>query len=45
MVYAGIVWLLSGLFAEQWWIQFACFVFAAFLMMEMNAIHALIRIY
>ncbi|MBE6260245.1 MAG: hypothetical protein E7107_05380 [Prevotella sp.] len=45
MTYAAVVWLLSGLFTGQWWIQFACFVLAAFLMMEMNAIHALIRIY
>lgn len=45
MVYAIIIWLASGLFGGQWWIQFACFVLAAFLMMELNTIHALIRIY
>ena len=45
MVYAFIVWLASGLFDGKWWIQFACFVLAAFLMMELNAIHALLRIY
>ena len=43
--YGVIVWLASGLIGEQWWIQFACFALAAFLMMELNTIHALIRIY
>ena len=43
--YGVIVWLASGLIGGQWWIQFACFVLAAFLMMELNTIHALIRIY
>ncbi len=45
MVYAGIIWLLSGFISGQWWLQFGCFVLAAFLMMELNTIHALIRIY
>lgn len=45
MVYAAIVWLASGLIGGEWWIQFFCFVLAAFLMMELNTIHALIRIY
>ena len=45
IVYAGIVWLLSGFIGGQWWIQFFCFVLATFLMMELNTIHALIRIY
>ena len=45
MVYAVIVWLASGLFGGEWWIQFFCFFLAAFLMMELNTIHALIRIY
>ncbi len=45
MVYASIVWLASGLLGGQWWMQFGGFVLAAFLMMELNAIHALIRIY
>ena len=45
MVYAVVIWLASGLTVGQWWIQFICFALAAFLMMELNAIHALIRIY
>ena len=45
MGYAVIVWLASGLISGQWWLQFICFVLAAFLMMELNTIHALIRIY
>lgn len=45
VAYGVIVWLASGLIGGQWWIQFACFFLAAFLMMELNTIHALIRIY
>ena len=44
-VYAVVVWLLSGLFTGHWWIQFVCFALASYLMVEMNNIHALIRVY
>ena len=45
MVYAVVVWLAGGLLNGEWLIQFVCFTLAAFLMMELNTIHALIRIY
>lgn len=43
--YALVVWLLSGLVAKQWWLQFGCFAIATYLMVELNNINALIRIY
>ena len=45
IVYAVGVWLLSGFVQENWWIQFGCFALAAFLMLELNNVNALIRIY
>lgn len=42
--YATGVWVLSGLFQENLWIQFCCFVLSTFLMMKLNNINALIRI-
>ena len=44
-IYAAGIWLLSGLTTEDWWLQFGCFVVAAYLMAELNNINALIRIY
>ena len=43
--YAVIVWLLCGLLTQQWWVQFCCFVASSYLMVELNNINALVRIY
>jgi len=43
--YAAVIWLLCGTITEGWWFQFACFAVTTYLMMELNNIHALIRIY
>lgn len=43
--YAIVVWLASGLLGGELWPQFACFVAAAYLMVELNTANALIRIY
>jgi hypothetical protein len=45
IVYAVVVWLLAGLVQGGWWLQFGCFALAVFLMVELNNINALIRIY
>ena len=45
IVYAVAVWLLAGLIQGGWWLQFGCFALAVFLMVELNNINALIRIY
>lgn len=44
-IYGTVVWLASGLIQQQWWIQFACFALATYLMVELNNSNALIRIY
>lgn len=45
ILYSVAVWLMAGLVQEQWWIQFFCFTLASFLMVELNRINVLIRIY
>lgn len=45
ILYSVAVWFLAGLVQEQWWIQFFCFALASFLMVELNRINVLIRIY
>jgi hypothetical protein len=45
IAYAVVVWLLAGLVQDALWLQFGCFAFAALLMVELNNINALIRIY
>ena len=45
IAYAVVVWLLAGLVQDGCWLQFGCFALAAFLMVELNNINALIRIY
>lgn len=45
IAYAVVVWLLAGLVQDALWLQFGCFALAAFLMVELNNINALIRIY
>ena len=39
------VWLLAGLVAQQWWIQYVCFVLTTLILAEMNNSNALIRIF
>lgn len=43
--YAVVVWLLSGLVQQHWWLQFGCFVVTGYLMMQLQHINALLRIY
>lgn len=43
--YALLVWLAAGLINGEMWMQFACFVISAYLMVELNNSNALIRIY
>lgn len=45
MVYSTAVWLAAGLVQEGWWLQFVLFMASAFLMMQLNNINLLIRIY
>lgn len=45
ILYSVAVWLLAGLLQEQWWIQFGCFLLSAYLMVHLNNINVLIRIY
>lgn len=40
-----VVWLLCGLIAQQWWIEFACFAATTYLMVILNNDNALVRIY
>lgn len=44
-VYALAVCALGGLFTEQLWVQFVLLAVSSFLMMELNNVNALIRIY
>ena len=45
VLFAVIVWLLCGLVNRQWWTQFLCFAVTTYLMMLLNSLHALIRIF
>lgn len=45
IAYAVVVWLLAGLVQDALWLQFGYFALAALLMVELNNINALIRIY
>jgi len=45
ILYSIAVWFLAGLVQQQWWIQFFCFALASFLMVELNRLNVLIRIY
>lgn len=45
VVYAVVIWLLTGLLKEQWWIQFVCFAASVALMMELNNQNLLIRVF
>ncbi len=45
VIYAVVIWLLTGLLKEQWWIQFVCFAASVALMMELNSQNLLIRVF
>ena len=45
MLYGTAIWVLAGLFKEQWWMQFACFILSVLLVMRINSKNLLIRIY
>lgn len=44
-VYAMAVWLSCGVVTNHWWWQLICFGFTTYLMVELNNINALIRIF
>ena len=45
LIYATAIWLLAGAITEWRWLQFGCFLVATVLMIELNNIYVLIRIY
>ena len=45
IVYTVAIWLLCGLFAQDLWLQFACFGVSSYLMMVLNNQNVLIRIF
>ena len=45
MAYGIMVWLLCGAMANGWWLQLGCFAFSSYLMVQLNNVHALIRVY
>lgn len=45
ILYSVAIWLLAGLMQQEWWIQFALFLFSTYLMAHMNNINVFIRIY
>ena len=44
-VYAILVWIVCGVLTEQWWLQFGCFALTTYLMMQLNNLNALLRVY
>lgn len=46
VIFYGIgIWLLCGLLQKQLWVQFACFALSTYLVVQINNVYALIRIY
>ena len=43
--YALVVWLACGVVSQGWWLQLACFAVSTYLMVLLNNMNALIRIY
>ena len=43
--YGTLIWLFCGLLTRGWWLQFACFSVTCYMMVQLNNIHALIRVY
>lgn len=44
-LYALLVWIASGLLAGQWWLQLGCFAVTLYLMILLNNVNALIRVF
>ena len=45
VVYACLCWLLCGLLQKSMWVQAGCMAVSTFLMLQLNSINALLRIY
>ena len=45
LLYAIAIWLLCGVIQEEWWVQIACMAVTTILMLQLNKLHMLIRIY
>ncbi len=45
LLYATAIWLLSGVIQEEWWVQAACMAVTTIMMLQLNKLHVLIRIY
>lgn len=45
VIYAVGIWLMCGLINREWWVQFALFAISVYLIVELNNISALIRVY
>ena len=44
-IYALAIWFMGGVLQEQWWLQLACFAITAYLLVLLNNMNSLIRIY
>ena len=44
-VYAFMIWLSCGLLSHHWWLQFGCYAIITYLMVELNTVNVLIRIF
>lgn len=44
-VYTVAVWLMCGLVEQEWWLQIGCFAITTYLVVLLNNMNALIRIY
>ena len=45
VLYSIVIWVLAGLIQNHWWIQFTCYIFSVYLMVQLNNLNMLIRIY
>ena len=45
VAYAALVWVAAGMFTGGWWLQAVTFLLTAYVMVLLNNVHALIRIY
>ena len=44
-IYALAIWFIGGVLQEQWWLQLACFAITAYLVILLNNMNSLIRVY
>ena len=44
-IYALAIWFMGGVLQEQWWLQLACFAITAYLVVLLNNMNSLIRVY